>query len=67
LHNDGGANTELQFGTIIVSLPQGPDAGRSVEVDFNAKNVNAAGSELHTKEKKKRTKRYRIKRKQHQG
>ncbi|KAG9042656.1 hypothetical protein FS837_010595 [Tulasnella sp. UAMH 9824] len=65
LNNDGGANTELQFGTIMVSLPQGPDAGRSVQVDFNSKNVNAAGSELHAREKKK--KRYRIKRKQHQG
>ncbi|KIO26601.1 polysaccharide lyase family 8 protein [Tulasnella calospora MUT 4182] len=65
LTNDGGADQELQFGTITVALPQGRDAGRSIEVDFNGRN--AAGSELHAKEKKKRVQRYKLKRKQHQG
>ncbi|KAG9018586.1 hypothetical protein FRB90_011309 [Tulasnella sp. 427] len=56
-----------QMGSITVGFPQGGDAGRSIEVDFNQRSLNSVGSELHVKEKKKRTKRYRVKRKQHQG
>lgn len=62
--NESGGSEELQMGSVTVGLPQGAEAGRSIEVDFNGKNLNSPGSELHTKEKKKRAKRYRIKRKE---
>ncbi|KAG8950420.1 hypothetical protein FRC04_007435 [Tulasnella sp. 424] len=62
LDSQSGDSQELQMGSVTVGLPQGAEAGRSIEVDFNGKNLNSPGSELHTK---KRTKRYRIKRKEH--
>ncbi|KAG8892125.1 hypothetical protein FRC01_014334, partial [Tulasnella sp. 417] len=51
---NSGGDQELHFGSLTVALPQGPDAGKSIEVDFTGPYLNSGGSELHAKEKKKR-------------